>query len=227
MMADCSQNENLQHALEALPPVVAVGDTELENNFIKLISIDTRTSGLLTVRRLTVHDAPILFSFYTEGLSEKSKHMFAPYPLFHSPPASASELAERITKWKNEKDWTAINLFKDKQIIGFCLLKRFGTEQATSSIVVRDDFFQKGLGCIMQTIIVEQARLLNLPGFHVKIVSDNLASIKLHERCGFRQTRILSPPLYEEILQYLSDQDKQEGKKAVNRHIIEMVMKFT
>ncbi len=225
-MSAIGKSENLHCALEALAQVISVEDIIIEDSFIKHMHIKIREIGSVAVQQLVVNDTPDLFEFYSKGLSEMPRHMFAPYPLFHTPPRSANELAERIAEWQKENDWTALSLVKDKRIIGFCLLKRFCSEQATSSIVVRDEFLKQGLGGILQTIIVEQARLLNLPGFHVKIVSDNIASVRLHEKCGFRQTKILLPPLYEEILQYLSARDKEEGRKAEERHIVEMVIKF-
>jgi len=218
------KTDDLKRVLETISQVRSVDDIKFEDNIIIHISIDTGTIGRVTVHQLEVNDAPELFEFYTEGLTETPRRLFAPYPLFHTPPYSVSEMAERIAEWKKEKDWSSICLTKDKQIIGFCLLKRFYTENVTSGIAVRDDFLKKGLGRILQSIIIEQARLLNLKSFHIKVVSDNLASVRLHEKCGFRQTRILPPPMYEEVLQYLSAIDKKEGKKAVERHIIEMVI---
>jgi RimJ/RimL family protein N-acetyltransferase len=94
----------------------------------------------------------------------------------------------------------------------------------TSGIAVRDEFLKKGLGYLLQKIIMEQARLLKLKSFHVKIVSDNAASIKLHEKCGFKISRILGPPLYEEMLNVLRDRDVKHLRKEVDRHIIEMVV---
>jgi RimJ/RimL family protein N-acetyltransferase len=226
LLTALSKAEELKRSLEAIPEVISVDEVKIEEDIIKYISIETRAIGKVTVRRLDVNDAQELFKFYTEGLSEKPRKLFAPYPLFHTPPRSASELAMRIADWKRENDWTAVNLVKDKRIIGFCLLKRIHTENVTSGIAVRDEFFKKGLGFLLQKIIVEQARLLNLKGFHVKIVSDNLASVRLHEKCGFKKIRTLPPPIYEDILKYLSNSDKKNGHKAVDRHIIEMVIDF-
>ncbi len=223
-MAVFCKTEALRRNLQALPEVVALGGIEVEDNIIKYISLETRTIGGVTVHQLDIADAPGLFEFYTEGLSEKPRRLFAPYPLFHTPPRSADELAARITNWKSENDWTALTLVKDKQTIGFALLKRFSTEQVTSAIVVRNEFLKKKVGYLLQSMIVEQARLLNLKRFHVKIVSDNLASVRLHEKCGFRQTKIFPPPIYEEILEYLSDSDKKSGNEPVGRHIVELVI---
>ncbi len=225
-MATFHRAEKLKCALEALPQVASVDEIKVENDIIKYISIKTGSIGKVTVHQLDVNDAEKLFEFYSEGLSEKPRRLFAPYPLFHAPPSSAKDLAKRIADWKKENDWTAINLVQDKQILGFCMLKRFYTENVTSGIAVRDNFLKKGLGFLLQKIIVEQARLLNLKSFHVKIVSDNLASIRIHEKCGFKKTKILPPPIYEDILQYLSDRDKKNGAAAIDRRIIEMVINF-
>jgi RimJ/RimL family protein N-acetyltransferase len=223
-MANLNMTAALKQALEALPEVLSAEGVKVEDKIIKFISLETKALGRITVQQLDVDDALALFDFYSEGLSEKPKRLFAPYPLFSTPPASANELASRIADWKKEKDWTVLNLIKDREIIGFVMLKRFYSKQATSAIAVRDEFLKKDLGSIMQNIIIEQAKLLNLKSFHVKIVSDNLASVRLHEKYGFKQTRILPPPIYEDILQYLSERDKINGNKAVDRHIIEMTI---
>lgn len=223
-MAALCKTEALRRNLQALSEVVSLGEIEVEDNIIKYISLETRAIGGVMVHQLDIADAPGLFELYTEGLSEKPRRLFAPFPLFHTPLSSADELASRITNWKSENDWTALILVKDRRTIGFALLKRFSTEQVTSAIVVRDEFLKRKMGYLLQIMIVEQARLLNLKRFHVKIVSDNLASVRLHEKCGFRQTRVLPPPIYEEILEYLRDSDKKNGNEPVDRHIVELVI---
>ena len=221
-MATFHRAEELKRALGALPQVASVGEIKVEKDIIKYASIETGSVGKMTVHQLDVNDAERLFDFYSHGLSEKPRRQFAPYPLFHTPPASANELACRIVDWKRENDWTALNLVKDGLIIGFGLLKRFNSEQVTSAIVMRDEFLKKGLGYLLQNIIIEQARLLKLKRFHVKVVSDNLASLRLHEKCGFRQIKILPSVIYEEIFKYLSDCDRMDGGEAVDRQLIEM-----
>ncbi len=225
-MAAFHITEELKRALEALPQVTSVHEIEIDGRFIKYLSLETGSAGRVTVCRLAVKDADQLYEFYSKGLSEKPRRLFAPYPLFHRAPRSADELARRIADWKREDDWTAITLFKDERVIGFGLLKRFKSEQVTSAIVIRDDFVKKGFGCLLQKIIVEQARLLNLRRFHVKVVSDNLASVRLHEKCGFRRSRILPSALYEDMFKYLSESDKKKGHDPVDRHLIEMIIEL-
>jgi RimJ/RimL family protein N-acetyltransferase len=218
------KTEEVKQHLEQMPELVSVDEVQIEKNMIQSIAIVSRAIGRVTVRKLDVNDAAELFDFYAEGLSEIARILFAPYPLFHIPPGSADELASRIADWKKEDDWMAVNILKDSRIIGFCMLKRFYSDHVTSGIAVRDEFLKKGLGYLLQKIIMEQARLLNVKRFHVKIVSDNVASIKLHEKCGFKQARMLGPSLYEEMLTVLRDRDARQLRKEVDRHIIEMVV---
>ncbi len=225
-MATFHRAEELKRALGALPQVASVDEIKVENDIIKHVTLEAESIGKVTVHQLDVNDAAGLFDFYSHGLSEKPRRQFAPYPLFHTPPVSADELACRIADWKRENDWTAVNLVKDRRIIGFGLLKRFKSEQVTSAIVIRDEFLKKGLGYLLQNIIIEQARLLNLKMFHVKVVSDNLASVRLHEKCGFRQTKVLPSAIYEEIFKYLSDCDRMDGGEAVERQLIEMAIEL-
>ncbi len=226
-MAAVRKTEELKRALEALSQVSSVHEIKIEDHFIKYVSVETGSTGRVTIHRLDKSDAAGLFEFYSEGLSEKPRRLFAPYPLFHTPPHSAGELVSRIADWEKENDWTAVNLYKDERVIGFGLLKRFKSEQVTSAIVIRDEFLKKGLGCLLQNIIIGQARLLKLKRFHVKVVSDNLASVRLHEKCGFRQSRILPSAIYEDMFKYLSDNDKKKGDKTADRHLVEMVIELS
>lgn len=220
---DYSGLATFKKALEDLPDIDSVENVEADGNIICGLSIETRSLGQLSAERLESDDAQLLFDFYSEGLSEKTRRLFAPYPLFDTAPRSVDELAQRITGWKKENDWTAIKLVKETRIIGFAVLKRFWTDQVTSGIAIRDEFHRKGLGSLLQHIIVQQARLLGIEKFHIKVVSDNLSSVKLHEKCGFRQTRIL-PPMYEETLEYLDECDRKNGVEPPGRRIVEMVV---
>jgi len=216
--------QELKCTLGSLHQVISVDEIKIENDIIIYLSIDTKSVGKITIHPLDVNDATKFFEFYSEGLSEKSRRLFAPYPLFHIPPVSANELASRIVDWKREDDWIAPTLVKNGYIIGFGVLKRFKSEHATSGIVIQDKFLKKGLGYLLQNVIIKQAYLLNLKRFHIKVVSDNLASVRLHEKCGFRQTKILPSTIYEEIFKYLGDCDKTNGSDVVERQLIEMAI---
>jgi RimJ/RimL family protein N-acetyltransferase len=191
-MSAFNKTDDVKHVLEKLPQVTSVGTVKIEGNLIKYISIKTRSMGGVTVHQLDTHSSAALFAFYFEGLSQESRKRFYPYPLFDTPPNSPRELSKRIDDWKKETDWTVLCLTKDKQIIGICLLKRFRTPQATSALAVHEDFRRMGLGHLLQTLVNAQARLLNLERFHVKVEPDNIASLLLHEKCGFKQSGMMS-----------------------------------
>lgn len=178
---------------------------------------------MVTVKKFGDNDTYRLFWLY-KALSEKSRHMFAPYPLFDTAPSSFEELSRRLEKWRDE-DWVAFYVEKRGEMLAFALLKRYRTKQATSSIVVADEYQGEGYGYRLQKYIVDEARRLGLKSFHVKIVSDNIASIKLHEKCGFKKTRVL-PNTYTKLLAYLNKCDIKEGRKLVKREIIEMAVEL-
>lgn len=225
-MSATYNTDELRRSLEALPQIASVGEMKVENDIVKYIAIETGAAGSVTAQQLDTDDAPALFDFYFKGLSERPRRLFIPYPLFHTPPSCAAQLAQRIADWKKEDDWSAIKLVKDKQIIGLGLLKRFRTEQVTSAVAIRDDFLKMGLGYLLQTIIIGQARLLSLKRFHVKVISDNIASVRLHQKCGFKKAGTVPWDGYEGLLTFLNESDYEGKGKAADRHIIEMVIEL-
>jgi RimJ/RimL family protein N-acetyltransferase len=208
--------QNIKQVLEKLPGVESVNEIKVKNKIIEYISIKNKAVGKLTIHRLNVEDAAPLFEFYFYGLSERSREFFPPYPLFSPPVNSVAELAERITEWGKEDDWTVLKLTKDGQIIGVCLLKRFKTERPRSGLAVREEFQKKELGVLLQTIVNEQARLLGLRRVYATLAPDNRASLQVHKKCGFKETGRLVPHFVY-----------QNGKKVIDRHDIEMVLELS
>lgn len=215
MSANHSNAKNLRSVLKKLPGVESVSEVKIKNKVIKYISFENKSIGRLMVHHLNVEDASALFDFYFQGLSEESRSFFPPYPLFSPPLNSVEELVNRITDWKKEDDWTFLNLIKDEQIIGVCLLKRYQPERPVSGLAVREEFQKMGLGFLLQTIVTEQARLLNLKKLYATVAPDNIASLRVHKKCGFKQTGRLVPHF-----------GYKNGTKVVDRHDIEMVIEF-
>jgi RimJ/RimL family protein N-acetyltransferase len=213
--SNTSNAENIKYALEKLPGVESVNEIKIKDKIIEHISIENKSIGRLMVNRLNVEDSSALFDFYFNGLSEQSRDFFPPYPLFSPPVNSVEELANRIMDWKKEDDWTFLNLIRDEQIIGVCLLKRYQPERPTSGLAVREKFQKIGLGFLLQTIVNEQARLLGLKKLYATLAQDNIASLRVHEKCGFKQTGKLVPHF-----------GYKDGNKVVDRQDIEMVREF-
>lgn len=210
-----SNVKNIQLSLKKLPGIEAVSQVKISNNIIKYVAIRSTLVGNLRIEPLKIKDAPELFNFYFHGLSEIARNFFCPYPIFNPPPNNPEELSNTIKKWERENDWTFLKLLKDKQIIGVCLLKRFKTERPTSGLAIREEFQKKGLGILLQTIINEQARLLGIKVLTITLAQNNIASLKVHEKAGFKKNGRLVPHFT-----YI------RGIKKIDRYDIEMIKKF-
>jgi len=215
MNTNHSNAANIRGVLEKLPGVVSVHGIEIKDSMAERFSLEKGEVGRLSVERLDVEDAPALFDFYFQGLSEESRNFFPPYPLFSSPLSSAEELSNRIREWKKEDDWTFLKLTQEEQIIGVCLLKRYKTERPRSGLAVREAFQGRGLGFLLQTIVNEQARLLRLERLYASVAPDNIASLRIHEKCGFKKTGRMVPHY-----------SYKNGVQEIDRQDIEMVIEF-
>lgn len=183
-----SESQKLIVALTGLPRVRSVDAIRIKDKFIEQLTFDHETLGKLEIHRLKAPDALKLYDFYLKGLSEEARNLFPPYPLFSPPVSSTEELRGRIRDWGKEHDWTFLKLVKDDEIIGVCLLKRWSTGRPTSGLAVHEKFRNSGLGVLLQTVVNEQAVLLGLKGVYATVAPDNAASLKTHERCGFKRT---------------------------------------
>jgi RimJ/RimL family protein N-acetyltransferase len=202
--------QRITKLLGKLRGIISVTNVDIREGMIENIDIMT------SIRRLQAADAQGLFHFYFHELSAEAREFFPPYPLFSPEPASAEELGRRITDWGKEDDWTVMNLTKDDRIKGMGLLKRYRTERPTSGLAVSEQFQNKGLGVLIQTLINEQARLLGLKAVWATAAPENTTSIRVHEKCGFIKTsEMKSHFIYK------------NGAKVVDRQDVEMVLKLS
>lgn len=210
-----SSSKNIQSHLRELSGIKTVSQVKISNNIIRYINIKTTTLGELTLERVIVEDSLKLFNFYFHGLSETARIFFCPYPIFNPRPKSPEELSDTIKDWEREDDWVLLKLSKDTQIIGICLLKKYKTKLPTSGLAVREKFQKMGLGILLQTIINEQAQLLQLKKLTITLAQNNVASLKVHEKTGYKKTGRLVPHFT-----YI------EGVKKIDRVDIEMIKEF-
>ena len=206
----------VKHVLEKIPGIISVDDISIQDRIIERISLNKESMGELIIQRIKTTDAAALFDFYFEGLSAQSRIYFPPYPLFSPPVASTPELTQRIKDWSTENDWTVLKLVNDERIIGVGLLKKYKTGKPTSGLAVREELQGKEVGFLIQTIINEQARLLDLKKLYATMAQANTASFDLHQRCGFKQTGNLVPHFVY-----------RNGVKEIDRQDIGMVIKFS
>jgi len=202
----------LKKNLEKIPGFVSISEIKVRGKIIDSAVFESQTLGILKIQRARVEDAASLFEFYSDGLSEEAKNFFPPYPLFSPPVNSIAELSHRIEEWGKEPDWTVLMLVKGDEVIGISLLKRFDTERPVSGLAVRERFRKLKLGFLLQTIINEQADLLELPRLYATASPDNAASLGLHKTCGFTETGRRIPHFVT-----------RDGIKEVDRNDVEMV----
>ena len=100
-MTALRKTEEVRRHLEQMPGIVSVDEVQIEKNRIQSLAIVSRAMGRVTVRKLDVNDAPELFTFYTKGLSEIAKILFAPSSP-HSP-RSADELGVQNRQLEERK----------------------------------------------------------------------------------------------------------------------------
>lgn len=210
-----SEKGDIQSQLKALPGVEDVNEVKIKDKIIHHLTIQSKLFGKLEVSRLEIKDARKLFNFYFKSLSEKSRIFFPPYPLLSPPPKSPQELSKRIKEWKKEKDWTFLKLSRGLQMIGVGLLKRYKTDRPTTGLAVSEKYQNKGLGIYLQAIIEEQAKLLGLKKLVNTFAPDNISSIQLHQKAGFKETGRLVPHFT-----YV------KGVKQIDRDDIEMIKEF-
>lgn len=216
LMPNINSNlKQIQQCLQILPGIERIDKIKIKDNIIQHLTIQSKLLGKLEVSRLEEKDAQKLFDFYFNSLSEKARVFFPPYPLFSPQPKSKEELLQRIKDWKKEDDWTVLKLSTNKQIIGVCLLKRYKTDKPTTGLAVSEQYQKIGPGIYLQSIIIEQAKLLGLKKLVNTIAPDNIASLKLHKKTGFKETgRLVSHYAYI------------DGVKKIDREDIELVKIF-
>ncbi len=210
-----SNTEKLIFTIKNIEGIDKINEVEITNNLIKCVNFVHSKFGDLEIKQIKIDDSKELFDFYFKSLSEEARIFFCPYPIFNPRPHNPEELAETIRNWQKEDDWTILKLSKNKQIIGICLLKKFKTNKPTSGLAIHEKFQKMGLGNLLQIIINEQARLLGIKELVITLAPDNMASLKVHQKAGFKQTGRRVPHFT-----YIN------GVKKIDRDDIEMVKKI-
>jgi len=85
----------------------------------------------------------------------------------------------RLAAVENEKiiGWIALSLMNDKD---------YYSGVAEVSIYIHEDFRNKGVGKVLLQKAIEDSEKNGLWTLQAKIIEDNISSIKLHKKCGFK-----------------------------------------
>ena len=79
----------------------------------------------------------------------------------------------------------------DSKIVGWCALSPVSSRCVYSglaevSVYIHTDYLRKGIGLVLLTKLVEESEANGIWTLQAGIISENTASIKLHEKAGFR-----------------------------------------
>lgn len=142
----------------------------------------------MIVRDATESDVPAILAIYNDVLAT-STAIFSEIP---------STLEERLQWFQARKGlgYPILVATDDSGVLGFASVADFRSwpgyrHTVEHSVHVRADARGRGIGAALMTVLLERATAL---GKHVMVAgvdADNLGSIRLHERLGFRQAGTL------------------------------------
>jgi len=140
------------------------------------------TAGNVTTRIATVADAPAIAAIYNEGIADR-------IATFETEPRSAETLAAQITD-KGDK-YPTIVAERDGRIVAWASASAYRSRPAYAgvaehSVYVARDARGSGSGRAALNAFCRAYADLGFWKVVSRIFPENTASLKLHERCGFR-----------------------------------------
>ena len=83
----------------------------------------------------------------------------------------------------------------DQEVLGWCALSPFSSREvyrgvAEVTIYIAEKAQHKGIGKLLLKHLVAESERAGFWTLQARIFTENIASIKLHEKCGFRQVGI-------------------------------------
>jgi L-amino acid N-acyltransferase YncA len=137
----------------------------------------------MKIRRATQADLPSITRIYNEGIATRM-----------ATADSEPRTLEERTEWFRQFDdrfpiW--VGLGEDGSVVCYGNLHRWNPREgyrftAENSVYVAESARGLGLGRVMLEHVVAEARRIGLHYLMARIFSNNAASVRLHERCGFK-----------------------------------------
>lgn len=133
----------------------------------------------LEIRNMVAEDAEKVLEIYQQGIETGLATFETELPDWESWNSDHYEFSRFVME--NEND----------EIIGWCALKPYSKRECYSgvaevSIYIRKDFQKLGLGRILLEKLVLDSEEHGIWTLQAGIISDNKASISLHQKVGFR-----------------------------------------
>jgi L-amino acid N-acyltransferase YncA len=136
----------------------------------------------LTTRLATEADATRIAEIYNQGIAER-------IATFETEPRAVSDIAEQL-RYKGERFPTVV-VESDGEVIAFATASAYRTREcyagiAEHSVYVDQAHRGKGAGRLALTTLCEEYARRGYWKLLSRIFPENVASLRLHEQCGFR-----------------------------------------
>jgi L-amino acid N-acyltransferase YncA len=136
----------------------------------------------LTTRIATMADAARIAEIYNQGISER-------IATFETEPRSTADLEEQLS-YKGERFPTVV-VESDGDMIAFATASAYRTRDcyagiAEHSVYVDQAHRGKGVGRVALTALCDEYARRGYWKLLSRIFPENVASLRLHEQCGFR-----------------------------------------
>ena len=130
----------------------------------------------LTSRPLAKHDLTFWHQMYSDP--EVKRQMYA-RPI---------ETDEALFRYLCQEETAyAFTVVRESQLIGGFTIRKETDTRGTFGVLIHKDFRGRGLGVQVMKLLEQSARELGLLTLRADVYEDNLPSIRLLEKCGFRR----------------------------------------
>ena len=126
-------------------------------------------------RRINEKDVDELYSLLNE-LTSKAKSFFHPHQFDKK---TLSEICSR-----DNKDYYFVLIF-DRKIIGYSMLRLFGTTIPSFGCCVRSGFEGRGYGSALTAWTINKSKELGYDKIILKIHKENIFAFQMYKRAGF------------------------------------------
>ncbi len=137
------------------------------------------------IRKVQINDAGVIANIYNHYISETT----ATLELVE---IDAHEIEKRILKVTQKEDLPYLVYLKDHKIVGYAYATIWRQREGykfsiESSVYVKENIENKGIGTKLYTKLISELKDLNYSNIIGVLTLPNEASVKFHEKFGFKQ----------------------------------------
>ncbi len=175
----------------------------------------------LNIRKITEKDWPGVSAVYLEGIRSGKATLLKEMPPY----------AEWDAKQHPGLRFAAVEQ-NSETILGFVSVHDGGHKGALVSVYVAEAFQRRGIGAALMQKLQEECAQFGYAALQSRIFEDNIPSVRLHLKTGFRKTGVLAGPaprrievyewspenlLFEELAQSVVEMDEETAARTARK----------